>query len=228
MSSSPLTPDLRRLFGFYGDVQRCDAKRPCTPCVENGKPECVYDQSHLLQRGAKKSRPTGTTRSPPSDYSELSPCGSSFSQLTSEDLSIFNQTLVLSDTSGSSSSSSSTNSTPSPVSPRACRIPESRPTSEFGPRTPREGSVSEVVLFGEAVPEPHNYTFAAASFFPSHSFVRFPPIFRGLQIPLSLLDPELLRVSDATPSEMNLSLYVFSISRHSHTLCILKVIHTAV
>ena len=214
-----MTPDLRCLFCFDGYLQRCDAKRPCSLCIENGRSEeCVYGQGPV-RRVARKSKPTGTFRSPPLYKSGLNL--SSLSRWTSEDLSLFIHSLTPSDT--SSSASSFTSSTLSRVSSRELDNPD-----EFGNHIPGDGSMSEVVLFREAASKPCDRTFATASSFSIHPFVRPPSIPRGLRIPLSFIDPELLRVSDATPSEMNLSLYVFSLSRHSHTLCILKVIHTAV
>jgi hypothetical protein len=179
----------------------------------------VYGQSPVLRRMAQKSKPVGTSRSPPSYESGLSP--SSLSRWTNEDLSLFNRSFAPSDT--SSSTSSSTDSTPSRVSSRELDTP-----GEFGTHIPGDGSMSEVVLFREAAPKPRGYTVATGSSLFVHPSVRPPSIPRGPQIPLSFIDPELLRVSDATSSELNLSLYVFSLSHHSHALCILKVIHTAV
>ena len=200
VSSSVLPPYPRRLFSFDGGLQRCDAKRPCTLCLENGRSEeCIYGRDPVLQRVAQKSRPAGT----------------------SEDISLFNQSLPPSDISGSASSYP--NSTLSCVSSGEYDTP-----GEFGSHIPREGSMSEVVLFREATLKPRDRTFATPSSFSVHSFVRRPSIPRGPQIPLSFVDPELLRVSDATPSELNLSLYVFPPGCHSHTLCTLKVIHSAV
>ena len=210
MGSSPLTPVPRRLFCSDGDVQRCDAKRPCTPCLENKRSEeCVYKGGPPVQHEARNSRPTGTIRSPPLDKSESSPSSPSFSQLTSEDLSLFSQSLAPSYTSGPTFSS--TNSTPSRISSGKRRVPEYETPGEFGSRAPREGSMSEVVLYREAPPIPRNRTFATASPIFIHPFVRLPSVPRGPQIPLSFIDPELLRVSDTTPSELDLSLYVFSL-----------------
>ena len=40
----PLSKDLRRSFRCDGDAQRCDAKRPCAPCVKlDGGCDCVYE-----------------------------------------------------------------------------------------------------------------------------------------------------------------------------------------
>jgi hypothetical protein len=204
VGSSPLHPELRRLFCFHGDLQRCDAKRPCTPCVESGmSEECVYGRDPVLQRVAQKSKPTDTLRSPHSHKSELSP--SSSSQWTSKDLSPSNQSLPPSDT--SSSTSSYPNSTLSRVSPRE-------------PNTPREGSMSGVVLFRKAVPKPRSRTLVVLPSISIHPFVWLPSIPRGLQLPLSFIDPEVLRISDATSSELNLSLYVFSPGCHAtHCVC---------
>jgi hypothetical protein len=180
-SSSRLPPDPRRLFCFDGGLQRCDAKRPCTLCLENGRSEeCIYGRDPVLQRVAQKSRPAGT----------------------SEDISLFNQSLPPSDISGSASSY------PNPTLPCVSSREYDTP-GEFGSHTPRERFMSEVVLYREATPKPRDRIFATPSSFSIHPFVRLPSIPRGPQIPLSFIDPELLRVSDATPSELNLSLYVF-------------------
>ena len=213
MGSSPFPPEPRRLSCFDGDLQRCDAKRPCTPCAESGRSEeCVSGRDTVLQRLAQKSRPAGTALSPPSYKSELS--RSSLSQWTSKELSLFNQSPTPSDTSGSASSY--------PDSTLSC-VSSGEPDTpgEFGPQIPREGFVSEVVLFREAPTKPRDYTFAIASSFSIHPFVQLHSIPRELQIPLSFINPELLRVSDATPSELNLSLYVCC---HSHTVWMLKAV----
>ena len=168
----------------------------------------MYKRGPLLQREMEKSRPTGTIRSPPLDESERVTWSISFSQLTGEDLSPFSWSLAPSDISGSASSS--TDSTPPHVSSGEHRVPAYGTPSELGPRAPREGSVSEIVLFREASPKPRNRTFATAPSFSIHPFVRPPSIPRGPQMPLSFIDPELLRVSDTTSLELDLSLYVFS------------------
>ena len=82
--------------------------------------------------------------------------------------------------------------------------------------------------FHESFPEPRDHTLVAAPSFSTHPFVRLPSIPPEPQIPLSFRDPELLWVSDATPSELNLSLYVFPPSYYSHALCVLKAIHSVV
>ena len=160
----------------------------------------MYGRDPVLQHMAQKSKPTGTIRSPPSYKSELRP--SPLSQWTSKGLSPSNQSLAPSNT--SSPTSSHPNLTLSRVSSGELDNP-----GELGPRTPREGSVSEIVLYRETAPKHRKCTFAAAFSFSIHPFVRLSSIPRALQIPLSFIDPELLRVSDATPSELNLSLYVF-------------------
>ena len=162
----------------------------------------MYEQSPLLRRGVDKSRPTDTVQSP-SYESESSP---SFSllRLTSEDRSLFFEALDSSDTGGSTSSS--TNSTPSHVSPGEHSTPELETAGEFRPRTPREGPMSEIVLFREAAPKLRDCTFPPVSSFSIHQFVQLPSIPRGLHIPL---DPELFQVSDTTSSELDLSLYAF-------------------
>jgi hypothetical protein len=208
VSSSPLTPVTWRLFYFDVDVQRCDAKRPCTPCFENKRSEECADKRGPPQHEAKKSRPTGAIRSPALDKSEWNTWSTSFSQLTGEDLSLFSWSLAPSDTSGSASSS--TDSTLSRVSSGEHRVPAHGTPSELGPRTPREGSVSEIVLHRGAAPIPRDRTFATASPIFIHPFVRLPSIPRGPQIPaLSFIDPELLQVSDTTSLELDLSLFVF-------------------
>ena len=202
-------------------MQRCDAKRPCTPCLENGRLECVYEQGHLLQRVARNFRVTGTIRSPLSHESELSPCNSSFSRLTtwsSEDLSLFSQSLTPS--SAGCPTSSSAGSTPSPVSPGEHLVLEPETIGEFGPRIPWEGSTSEIVLFREAIPRPRDHTFAVAPSFFIHPFVQPPSIPRGLQAPLSLLDPKFLQVSDTTTSELDLSLYASSFKLSRLRVCV--------
>jgi hypothetical protein len=217
VSPFPLTRDIRRLFCFGGDVQRCDARRPCTACLESGKSECVYEQSPPLQRVDKKSRPTGTIQSTPPHKGGLG-TGSSLSRLTSEDLSLLNQSL---DPPGTSdSTSSSTNPTPSPISPWEHPAPEPETAGEFGPRTPRGGSMSEIVLFRATAPKSRGHTFAAASPFSIHPFDRLLSIPRGLQTPLLLLDPEFLRVSDGTSSELDLSLYAFFPQAVTATRCV--------
>jgi hypothetical protein len=188
---------------FDGDLQKCDAKRPCTPCVENGRSQCAYEEGPLLHRAARRSRSTGVIQSPSSYTDESSPI-SSFSRLTSEDRFLLSQSLYPSDT--IHPTSFSTNSTPSHVSPEEQRVPQS---DEFEPCIPGEG-LSEVVLFRETAHEPNDHTFVVAPPLSIHPFARPPSIPPGLQIPLSLLDPELLQISDTTPSELNLSLYAFS------------------
>ena len=163
----------------------------------------MYGQGPVLGRVTQKSKATDTFRSPPS----------LLSRWTDEDLSLFNQSLTPSDT--GSPASSSTNSTLSHISSRELDIP-----GDFGTHIPGEASMSEVVHFREAALKSYDRTFATASSFSIHPFVQPPSIPRGLQLPLSFIDPEVLRVSDTTPSELNLSLYVFSPGDHAtHCVC---------
>jgi hypothetical protein len=71
--------------------------------------------------------------------------------------------------------------------------------------------MSEIVIFREAAPKPHDHAYAAESSFSIHLSIRLPSIPRGPRVPPSLLGPELLQVSDTTSSELDLSLYAFFI-----------------
>jgi len=101
---SPLTPlakDLRRLFQWDGDVQRCDAKHPCTPCTDLGEgSECVYERSPATQRTWKKL-PAAVQPILFSFKSEPSPCDLSSSWVTRDGLPLSTPDNVLSDTSSS-------------------------------------------------------------------------------------------------------------------------------
>ena len=183
----------------------------------------MYDQGPRQRHG----RPTGTKRSFPLHETEPGSHGSSFSWLimTNEDFSTSDRSLASFD--GSTSTPFSTHSNPPPDQHL---VPESEMHGESGCWTPREGSTSEIVLFREGSPRLGNYTFDGMSSFSIHPSLRFASIPRGLQIPLSFLDPELLRVSDAALPELDLSLYVVSPkpSYHNHTLCGLTVVRSVV
>ena len=163
----------------------------------------MYDQGPRQRHG----RPTSTIRPSPSSKREPGSRGSSLSWLvmTNEDFSAPDRPLGSFD--GSNSASFSTHSNPSPD--EHC-TPESEAPAGFVSCTPRGGSASEIVLFREGSPRLGNYTFDGMSSFSIHPSLRFASIPPGLQIPLSFLDPELLRVSDAGSPELDLLLYVVS------------------
>ena len=110
----------------------------------------------------------------------------------------------------SSSALSLTYLNSSHVSPKKTHFPGSDALDRFEPPAPRERSVSEIKLvpFREESPKSHQpVTISTFSFPPS---LRFPSaIPRQLHTSLSSLDPDLLQISDATSSELDLKLYAF-------------------
>ena len=162
----------------------------------------MYEQGLRQRHG----RPTGTKRSFPSHKHEPGSHGSSFSWLvmTNKDFSTSDRSLASFDV--SNSTPFPTNSSPPPDERCA---PKSETPGGFGSRTPRE-SPSEIVLFRGASPKFRDLTFATIPSFSIHPSLGTPSIPRGLPIPLSFLDPELLRVSDAGSPELDLSLCVVS------------------
>ena len=172
----------------------------------------------------RHERPAGTKRSFPSHKHGPGSHGSSFSWLvmTNEDFSTSDRSFASFDVSNSTPFSTNSNPTPDQRV-----VPRSDTHGESGRWTPTEGSMSEIVLFREGSPKFRDRTFAVIPSFSIHPSLRFTSIPRGLQIPLSFLDPELLRVSDAALPELDLSLYAVS-PKLSHMLHRLKAIRLAV
>jgi hypothetical protein len=82
---TPLEKDLQHLFQCVGDVQKCDAKHPCTPCIGLGEgSDCVYERSLATQR-TWKELPTAVHPFLFSFESKPSPFGPSSSWVTSDD-----------------------------------------------------------------------------------------------------------------------------------------------
>jgi len=200
---TPWAEDPQCLFRCDGDVQRCDAKRPCTPCIDfDGGSECVYERSLAIQRTREKL-PAAiqpflfSFRSGPRPYDPA---------VTSDDLSLSTPDNA---PSGASSPVFSSRLNSSNVSPNESSSSDSDTLDEFEPHIPRERSNPgmQLVPFRGEYPMPHQP--ATISTFSLLSSLRFASIPRPLHTQLSLLSPEHLQISDTTPSELDLSLCVF-------------------
>ena len=203
------TTDLRCLFHYNGDKQRCDGKHPCTLCVKfSGGSNCVYEQNPVTKR-IREKLPAAVQPFLFSFKREPSPCGSS-SRVNSEDTSLSTSDVASSDIGGFVFSSTDTSS--SRVSLEEHRSPESDATDKSDPLTTQERSNSETQLvpFREESPKPHQPQPIAISTFSFLPSLRFPSIPRQLRTPLRFFGPEHLQVSDKTPSELDLSLWVFT------------------
>ena len=187
-----------------GDVQRCDAKHPCTPCSKDAESDCVYE-SRVIRRTHKK--PPAAAH-PPLHSFKVKPslCGSL--SLSSNGSSLSAPYTPSFDISGSVLSLMYSNS--SHVSPKESHFPGSGALDRFEPPAPQGTSVSEMKLvpFRKESPKAHQpVTMPAFSLLPSLQLPSAIP--RPPHTPLSLLDPERLQISDATSSELDFKLCVF-------------------
>jgi len=202
---TPLEKDLQRLSQFCGDIQRCDAMQPCTPCIQlNGGSDCVYEQNPVTQR-IRNKLPAAVQPFLFSFNSEPSQCGSRSSRATSEDISLSAFDSASPDTSSSVFSSAPSSSN---VSPKGSS-PDSDTLDEFEPPTPREISNPGMQLVPSRRDSPKSHqpaTISTFSFLPS---LRLASIPRPFHTPLSILNPECFQVSDTTSSELDLSLCEF-------------------
>jgi len=72
---SPSVTDLRCLLWCDDDVQKCDAKQPCTPCSNGGRSDCVYEHSRMKTRISEE--PAAAAQAYPfSSEDEVNPCRS--------------------------------------------------------------------------------------------------------------------------------------------------------
>ena len=175
----------RRLTSSH---QRCDAKRPCTTCVNGDKAdECIY--------GRQRSRliPTIQTSAKGFSWPPIGPL----------------PTLLL--TWPDSSESASLPSSLAPCerpSPPTARPPwelSPRIYNQIGPRPSSDVSVVQSTCgITERVPR---LTGSSFTILPSIHFHTIP---RPLRIPLSLVPPEYTQVSSVTESELDMTLCVFS------------------
>jgi len=200
---------MQRLFEWDGDVQRCDAKHPCTPCIDlGGGSECVYERNLETQRTWKKL-PAAAQPFIFSFESEPSPCDSSPWVISD------NHSLPIPDNAPSGANNSVFSSCPnsSNASQKQSSSPDSGVLDEFEPPVPQERSNPgmQLVPFRGESPKPHQpATTSTFSFLPS---LRFASIPRPFHTPLSILNPECFQVSDTTSSELDLSLCEFPFFR---------------
>ena len=187
------------------NVQRCDAKQPCTTCLRlDGGSDCVYEQSRIMQRKGERL-PADAQPFLFSFKCKPSPCSSSSSWVTSEDASF----------SASNSASPETTSSPtphpsSPVSPEeslwsGCDAPDELSS---GPPAPQKTSSPETQLVSLRGGSPGADQADGMPSFNSFSFSWLFSVPRPLHFPLAS-NPEDFQISDTTSSESDLALCVF-------------------
>ena len=197
---SPFATDPRHLFHYDDDEQRCDAKHPCTPCIDGGF-DCVYEQSPVTKHVREELSPV-VQPFPFPFSSEPNPLGSPSSRINNKDASLSTSGVASSDIGRTVFSSTDTNLPRDPL--------EKSRSPEPDPPAPHEGSNSEMQLvhFREESPRPHQPRPTAIFTFSLLPSLRFPSIPRQLHTPLSFMGPENLQVSNTALSELDLSLCV--------------------
>ena len=193
---------------FIFEIQKCDAKQPCTTCLRlDGGSECVYEQSRIIQRKGERM-PADAQAFLFSFKSKPSPCESPSPWVGGEDSSLFTLNPASPET---SSSSSSTHQPSSPVSPEeshysGCDVPD-----ELKTPTPQRSSSPETQLVPFRVDPSKPYHADKPPAF-SSSFFRPSSIPRPPHLSIGLLYPERFQISGTTSSESDLSLCVFPFS----------------
>ena len=189
--------DPRRLYRCDDDVQRCDAKRPCTPCSKDEESDCVYERRRVKRR--VREEPLAAAQTSPFSLESRSSLSRSPSRVDSEG-------------SSPSSTSNSVFSLPgrtlSDSSKSECRSSESDTPYEPETPIPQEKATPEMTLVpfqGSTKPR----QLATMSTFSIPSSLRFFSIPRPLRVSLSSLSPEHFQVSDTTSSELDMALCAF-------------------
>ena len=211
----------RRLFQCDNDVQRCDAKQPCTQCSEGGWSYCVYEKSRIKQRMRKKP-PAAAQTLPFSSKNKLGPRGSSPSWVNSEGFllsapdvpspRIYDPVFSLTD-----------QNLPN-LSARGSSLPEFDTLDGFGP--PGIVPISETKLVPSRGRYPNPSQPAPIPTFSILPSLRLPSVPRQLHTPLSLFSPERFQVSAVTTSsELDWLLCVFLPSNviRSHQKSLLRL-----
>ena len=196
--------DPGRLFDCDDDVQRCDAKQPCTPCSKDEGSDCVYEQRQIKQRTRKK--PPATARALPfSSKNERTPRRLPSPRMNSVSLSP--PDMALSDTDSSLLSNLSN------VPTKPSHLSDFDALDKFEPPAPRERVILEMKLVPfQKYPKPHQpATIPTFSVIPSLRLLSIP---RPLHTSLQFLGPEHFQISDTTSSELDLTLCVFPFFRY--------------
>ena len=190
--------------------QKCDAKQPCTTCVNGDRGDaCMYKPWQQSDTNAP-SVSRGGTSGPQSDRtlpSQMPTDGSSEPPISppAPDLPL----LTLS---SSSKSASSLSLSPSPA---PCKRP-STPTVQLPPELlPHiyDGILlnpsSETSVVQKTHGTAERFPRSTVSYFTILPSIHFQTIRRPLHVPLSLIPPEHTQVSCIAGSDLDMSLYVF-------------------
>ena len=196
-------------LSHWDGVQRCDARQPCTACIEvDGGLDCVYEREREVQRMRDKL-PAGVQPFLSSFKCEPEPCDPLSSQATDEGSCLSATDLVSPD--ANSLISSSVGSALSLVSLGSSRCLDSpAPQERSGPETQGVHSREDFLRLHQPENTP---TFSFLS--PLH-LLSVP---RPLDVSFPLMNPECFQISDTTSSELDLTLYIllsFTVQFRSH------------
>ena len=167
--------------------QRCDAKQPCTACVNGDKSaECIYESR-------RRPRPIPTTQVPTGGFS-WPPIGPPTLLLTWSNFSEPTPPLVPS-------------LTPCEQPPPLTLLPW-----ELSPRLYNQiglGPLSDVLAVQNTHGQVEHAPHPAGSSFTILPSIHFQTIPRPLRVPLSLVPPEYMQVSSIAKSELAMTLCMF-------------------
>lgn len=196
---SPPYPLVTDLSACDDDVQRCDAKRPCTPCSKDGGSDCVYEQSQIKKGTCKKS-PTIARALPFSSKIERT-----LYRLPS--LRVNGASLSAPDIAPSDAGSYMLSNL-SNVPTTSSHLSDFDMLDKLEPLAPRERVILEMELVPfQKYPKPClPATIPTLSVLPSLRFLSIP---RPLHTSLHLLGPEHFQISDTASSELDLALCAF-------------------
>lgn len=173
----------------YG-VQKCDAKQPCTTCIQlDGGLGCVYERRRAAQRVPDK---ISTDIQPflSSFECETNPCDSS-----PPAPDIFSPE-------ASSLVTSSTCPTLSSASPGKSHRSDSDPPDRYTAPQKKSSPETQLAPSRKGPPKPHRPDIIPTfSFLPS---LHLPSVPRLLDVSFPLMNPECFQISDTTPSESDL------------------------
>jgi len=208
-----LSSRISETYGFTSPRQKCDAKLPCARCVSGGTAaECTYELKH-------QSRPAVVNTPSVSRDKTSSPLRvrDSPSQKSSDGFSVPSTNPLdrpqpaWSDSGESSSHSRSLSPSPPREQPSTVRLPWELSPRIHNELVPRPSSDVSVVRKPQdtvkRVPPPAVPSFAIL---PSILFQTIP---RPLRIPLSLIPPEYMQISDVAGDDLGMTLCVFFVSQ---------------
>jgi len=214
--SFPATDPRTKSCQLSYSQQKCDAKRPCTTCIEASKEgECIYDGLRVCQYQTRKILPAATGALPlvyktesgshgfgsPSPETPPMSEGAVVSRAADSSLTSFTPSSSCEPIFEFTSADFNLSPSPSEESPSSVASDRSDPPPLLGSPV---ATSSELVLLRGTPPKQYSYDDSPnLSFIPSLLYSKTP---RAPHVSLSVLGGPNLQVSHTTPGELGLTL----------------------